>query len=308
MNPNLKFSIIIPTYNRVEFILLAVKSTLDQNYSNFEVIIVDDGSTDSTTEVVATITDPRIRYLRIENSERGAARNAGVRIATGDYITFLDSDDVLYSDYLSVAANNLLKYKNTVFFHQGYEVRNYLKERSGLIHKYKGNDIYFLLKGNPLSCLGVFIRRNEAIKFPFNEDRNLSGSEDWELWIRLAVNFGLKRDSKVCACLVIHNDRSVLQIDEEKLVRRKMLAMKYSFMDTEVQRKFGKHWNEMDAYSDTYNSLHLMLDNQTQRSLYYFWKAICTYPLCLFERRSLGILKYFLINTYKNFTSSFSQS
>lgn len=308
MSPDLKFSIVIPTYNRVEFILLAVKSTLDQDYANFEVIIVDDGSTDTTPEVVATITDPRVRYLRIANSERGAARNAGVRIATGDYVTFLDSDDVLYSDYLSTAAKNLTMFKDTVFFHLGYEVRNYLTEKSGFIHKYDGSNINFLLKGNPLSCLGIFIRRREALLFPFNEDRELSGSEDWELWIRLAVNFGLRRDPKVCASLMVHNARSVLHIDEEKLIRRKMLAMKYSFLDPVVKQKFGKHWNKMDAYSDTYNSLHLMLDNQIRRSLHYFGKAFLTYPLCLFERRSLGILKYLFINLYNRFNPTSSLS
>ncbi|MBK9638583.1 MAG: glycosyltransferase family 2 protein [Bacteroidetes bacterium] len=304
MKSNLKFSIIIPTYNRVEFILLAVKSTLDQDYKNFEVIIVDDGSTDSTPKVVATITDPRVRYLRIENSERGAARNAGVKIANGDYVTFLDSDDLLYPDYLSTAARNLSNYPDTVFFHLGYEVKSFGKEGVGLVHKYHGNNIKFLLKGNPLSCLGVFIRRNEALQFPFNENRDLSGSEDWELWIRLAVNFGLRRDPKICASLILHDTRSVLKIKEDKLIRRKMLAMKYSFQDPEVKRKFGRYWNKMDAYSDTYNSLHLMLDGHIRRSFHYFWKAIGTYPLVVFERRTLAILKYFFINLYRKLFSN----
>ncbi|MBK7965253.1 MAG: glycosyltransferase family 2 protein [Bacteroidetes bacterium] len=308
MNRNLKFSIIIPTYNRVEFILLAVKSALEQRYSNFEVIIVDDGSTDTTPEVVSTITDPRIRYLRIENSERGAARNAGVRIAEGDYVTFLDSDDLLYPHYLSTAAKNLNDQENIVFFHLGYEVRSFGKESIGFVHKYDGSDIYFLLKGNPLSCLGVFVRRQEALLFPFNEDRNLSGSEDWELWIRLAVNFGLKRDPRVCACLVLHDERSVVKIEEGKLIRRKMLAMKYSFKDAEVSKKFGMYWNKMDAYSDTYNSLHLMLDNQIKRSIHYLFKAFRTYPLCIFEKRTLVVLKYFVLNLFNRWFINREQS
>jgi glycosyltransferase involved in cell wall biosynthesis len=308
MNRNLKFSIIIPTYNRVEFILLSVKSVLEQQYTNFEVIIVDDGSTDSTPEVVSTITDPRVRYLRIENSERGAARNAGTRIATGDYVTFLDSDDILYPNFLSTAEKNLNNDDNIVFFHLGYEVRNLGKEKIGFIHKYDASSIYFLLKGNPLSCLGVFVRRPEALLFPFNEDRSLSGSEDWELWIRLAVNYGLKRDPKVCACLVLHDERSVVKIEEDKLIRRKMLAMKYSFKDPEVSKKFGKYWNKMDAYSDTYNSLHLMLDNQIRRSIYYLFKAFRTYPMCIFEKRSLVVFKYLVINLYNRWFITREQS
>jgi len=295
MKTDLKFSVVIPTYNRVEFILLAVRSVLNQDYNNFEVIIIDDGSTDKTPDVIATISDPRVKYFRIENSERGAARNTGVRLAIGDYVTFLDSDDQLYSDYLSTANQGLARYNYPVFYHQAYEVRNYLRDKVRFVHDYNHKNIRFLVKGNPLSCLGVFIRRAEALMFPFNEDRRLSGSEDWELWIRLAANFGLKRDNKICACLVLHDDRSVFNVDEEKLVRRKQLAMDYSFKDPEVRRIFGSQYNKMIAYSFTYNSLHLALAGHKARSLVYFLKALKKYPLTLFERRTLAILKYCMI-------------
>ncbi|MBL7924340.1 MAG: glycosyltransferase family 2 protein [Bacteroidia bacterium] len=306
MKPDLFFSVIIPTYNRVEFILLSVKSVLTQDYRNFEVIVVDDGSTDSTPEVMATVNDPRVRYVRIRNSERGAARNTGVRLAQGDYVTFLDSDDQYYSNYLSTANDGLKSSGFPVFYHQAYEVRNFLREKVRYAHDYDSHNIGFLVKGNPLSCLGVFIHREEALLFPFNEDRDLSGSEDWELWIRLAANFGLKKDNRVCACLILHDDRSVINVDEQKLVRRKLLAMQYSFKDPEVQRKFGAQWNKMDAYSDTYNSLHLMLDGQIRRSFYYFFKAMRTYPLCVLERRTLAIIKYFFINLFRRYRLSTS--
>ncbi len=294
MKRDLSFSIVIPTYNRVEFILLAVRSVLNQDFPDFEVIIVDDGSTDSTPEVIATITDPRVKYIRIKNSERGAARNTGVQHAKGDYVTFLDSDDQLYSDYLSTACESLIRYNYPVFYHQAYEVRNYLRDKVRFVHDYNHKNIRFLVKGNPLSCLGIFIRRAEALMFPFNEDRDLSGSEDWELWIRLAANFGLKRDNKVCACLILHDERSVYSVEEDKLVRRKQLAMDYSFRDPEVKKIFGSQLFKMTAYSYTYNSLHLALAGKTARSFYYLLSAIRKYPLCLFERRTLAIAKYWL--------------
>lgn len=296
MKHNLKFSIVIPTYNRVEFILLAIRSVLNQTYQNFELIIVDDGSTDKTPEVIALIEDERVKYVRIENSERGKARNTGVNLATGDYVTFLDSDDQLYEDYLSTANDGLYRYNYAVFYHQAYEVRSYLKEKVRFVHDYNSKSVKFLVKGNPLSCLGVFIRRPEALDFPFVEDRKLSGSEDWELWLRLAANFGLKRDDKICACLVLHDDRSVYDVNEDKLILRKQLAMDYSFTDIEVQKKFGKQKMKMYAFSDTYNSLHLALASKKRRSLFYFLRAIKRYPLCLFERRTLAILKYYIIN------------
>jgi glycosyltransferase involved in cell wall biosynthesis len=294
MKHNLKFSVIIPTYNRVEFILLSLRSVLLQDYRNFEVIVVDDGSTDSTSDVVATITDPRVKYIRIDNSERAAARNTGVRAATGDYITFLDSDDQYYPDYLSNALSGLLKYRLPVFYHQAYEVRNNLRDKVRFIHSYDSTNVRFLVKGNPLSCLGVFVRRAEALMFPFNEDRELSGSEDWELWLRLAANFGLKRDEKVSACLVLHDDRSVYAVDEAKLARRKQLAMDYAFHDPEVKRVFGKQSKKMFAYSDSYNALHLVLAGKVKRGWYYFMRGVRKHPFILLERRTLAILKYTL--------------
>jgi len=87
-------SVIIPTYNRAALLPRAVKSVLDQTHRNIEVIVVDDCSTDSTDEVVKSIVDERLKYVRLErNSGGSAARNKGVEIAQGEYIAFLDSDD-----------------------------------------------------------------------------------------------------------------------------------------------------------------------------------------------------------------------
>lgn len=299
MHRDIKFSVVIPTYNRVEFILLAIRSVLLQTYKNFELIVVNDGSTDETESVVATIKDDRLRYVRIENGERGKARNTGVQMATGDYVTFLDSDDQLYDDYLEEAFKGLQKHNYIPFYHQAYEIRSYVKFSDRLVHNYHNRDVRFLVKGNPLSCLGIFIRRAEAIQFPFNEDRELSGSEDWELWLRLSANFGLRRGKKICACLILHDDRSVYQIEEKRLVKRKQLAIDNAFKDPAVVKMYGNYWNEILAHSDTYNSLHLALAGKKKRSLFYLFRAFRRYPLCLINRRTLAIFKYYLIFLFK---------
>ncbi len=299
MHRDIKFSVIIPTYNRVEFILLAIRSVLLQSYKNFELIVVNDGSTDETESVVATIKDSRLRYIRIENGERGKARNTGVQLATGDYVTFLDSDDQLYDDYLQEAFIGLKKHNYIPFYHQAYEIRSYVKFSDRLVHNYHNRDVRFLVKGNPLSCLGVFIRRAEAIQFPFNEDRELSGSEDWELWLRLSANFGLRRGKKICACLILHDDRSVYQIEEKRLVKRKQLAIDYAFKDPAVVKMYGNYWKEILSHSDTYNSLHLALSGKKKRSFYYLFRAFKRYPLCLINRRTLAIFKYYFIYLFK---------
>ena len=122
------FSVIIPTYNRADFITKTIHSVLSQTYTNFELIIVDDGSADNTERVIRKVEDPRIKYHKKDNSERGAARNYGTNKAKGDYITFLDSDDLLYSKYLEEANSFIKKIDLKIFF------INYLKLKSSLLY------------------------------------------------------------------------------------------------------------------------------------------------------------------------------
>lgn len=95
------FSIIIPTYNRAHLLPRAIKSALAQTFTDFELIIVDDASTDETPQVMASFQDPRIVYLRQEqNGGASSTRNAGIKIAKGKYISFLDDDDELSPKFL----------------------------------------------------------------------------------------------------------------------------------------------------------------------------------------------------------------
>ncbi len=96
------FSVVIPTYNRAELVGRAIRSVLDQSYTDFELLVVDDASTDRTAAVVRSFGDPRVRYIRLpENGGNAVARNAGVRCATGELITFLDSDDEFLPGFLA---------------------------------------------------------------------------------------------------------------------------------------------------------------------------------------------------------------
>jgi len=89
-----KVSVIIPTYNRAYVLYYALKSVLNQTFQDFEIFVIDDASTDSTPELIESLNDPRIHYIRFEtNKKSAAARNAGMRAARGEYIAFLDSDD-----------------------------------------------------------------------------------------------------------------------------------------------------------------------------------------------------------------------
>ena len=89
-----KISVVIPTFNRAHLIGEAIESVLNQTFPDFELIVVDDGSTDDTQEVVHHFTDPRLKYLKLTNSGVSAARNTGIQACSGDIVAFLDSDDL----------------------------------------------------------------------------------------------------------------------------------------------------------------------------------------------------------------------
>gem|GEM_PF-205387 len=290
------FTVVIPTYNRASFITKTIFSVLAQTCQNFELILVDDGSTDDTQSVVSQITDPRIIYKLKNNGERASARNLGSKMARGQYITFLDSDDLLYPNFLERAYESIQRYANPPFLHIAYEILSESGKSKTRVDRLKTGDILCLRKGNPLSCIGVVLRKDVAQKFPFCEDRDLSGSEDWELWLRIAANYGLCTDNRVSAALVDHSNRSVINFEERKLANRKNLALEYAFRDPAVAQKFAPYKKQMAAYCDSYISLHLMLSGKSQPAWQYMRQAIFGHVGVIFEKRFLVIIKHYLIN------------
>ena len=105
------FTIIIPTHNRASLLNRAIESVRVQSFSNWELLVVDDGSSDETEFAVRSISDPRIHYFKLQHGERSKARNKGVEQATGKYVCFLDDDDAYKEDYL-LTFYNYCEYNN----------------------------------------------------------------------------------------------------------------------------------------------------------------------------------------------------
>jgi glycosyltransferase involved in cell wall biosynthesis len=267
-----------------------------QTFTDYEIILVDDGSTDHTDEIVESFKWLNLRYIKIANSERGAARNRGMEAAKGLYFTFLDSDDLLETNFFEHAHTFLEHSRRPFFAHVGYSIQHSETNKVRRMDAVSSGRGDFIIRGNPLSCIGVLMHHALFPTYRFKEDRRLAGSEDWELWIRILAKYGVVADSKPVARIVDHSGRSVLSYDENKLFQRKSLAVSYALADPLVRQEFGKYQHRIDAYWFTYVSLHLAISNKSKAALRYFLLGFMQYPPVLFTKRAAVILKKILLD------------
>lgn len=297
-NNNPFFSIIIPTYNRGERLKDTIQSALNQRYKDYEIIIVDDGGTDETHQIVQSFSSNKIHYFWKENGERGAARNFGILKSSGNYITFLDSDDIIFSNHLSEAFDFIKKNLSLPLFIQPFEIWNE-KKTSKVRQKTNSSKLVNLelVIGNPMACLGVFIRREIAISNLFIEDYRFAGTEDYELWIRLANQFNIPENQIITARLMDHESRSVRnQKNFGKLVWRINHLIYRAARETDKLNNWPRgSWSKFLAHRYSYIALHGALEGFKKEAVKYYLKAISTHFSFIFSRRSFAIIKVLLL-------------
>lgn len=186
-------TVVIPTYNRRQFIGETVDSVLAQTYRDLEVIVVDDGSTDGTEDLLKERygNEPRFRYIWQENAERAVARNTGIKAARGEFVAFLDSDDLWLPAKLELQIQYFARDSQLVMVHTGFSS---LYENGTTVSLILENKIYRqrnifgqMVFENFVSSPTPLVRRWVLDSIGgFNEDRQLICFEDWELWIRIA--------------------------------------------------------------------------------------------------------------------------
>lgn len=191
-----KVSVIMASYNRGWIIEKAIKSVLDQKFKDFELIIVDDGSTDNTKEVITKFSDPRIKVINLEtNGGVSAARNEALKVSKGEFIAYLDSDNLWYPNFLGVmlselADGSVLAYSSQNNFLMGGDKDN-LKILGRKVRDFEYNP-------NGLFKYSNFIDTNATvhIKVVLDEvgmfDVNLKTLEDWDLFARIAIKYPFK--------------------------------------------------------------------------------------------------------------------
>lgn len=183
-----KVSIVIPTFNRADLIDRTIESVLNQTYENFEVLIVDDASTDNTYEVISSISDERIRYIQLEKNTKGTmTRNVGIENSSGEYVAFLDSDDEWVPTKLEEQIQFISNFNKSEFLcftglilnngnEKVYLNQRQLKENEDILD-------YILVYGNKVQTSTFLLPTKIAKEVKFNSD--LKKHQDWDFCLRL---------------------------------------------------------------------------------------------------------------------------
>ena len=194
MSANL-VSVIMPAYNAEKYIADSIRSVIAQTYSNWELIVVDDGSTDRTAAVVQEFVsrDSRIKYIYQENGRLGKARNTGIANSSGPLIAFLDSDDLWIETKLERQTRALVENNADVVFSDAYifkgdDTSDETKAFRSPAGRFSGPDLLdSLIRLNWIAVLTALLKRTALDRVGlFQEEKEYHGVEDYDLWLRLA--------------------------------------------------------------------------------------------------------------------------
>ncbi|MCJ7517879.1 MAG: glycosyltransferase family 2 protein [Methanomassiliicoccales archaeon] len=223
-------SIVIPTYNRATSLGAAIQSILDQTYQDFEIIVVDDFSSDDTEKVVKGFQDKRISYIRhAENRGASCARNTGIKRAKGRFVAFQDSDDIWLPSKLMKQIEVMSRASNEV----GVVYTGYIRTESGVerynppsyIDEKQGNIYRQLLKGNFVGTAMVLARKDCLEEVGLFDEEIYNYGEDWELWLRVAKRYLFILIDEPLVLAPVGDDSNVKNLTRKTAAIERILAL-----------------------------------------------------------------------------------
>ncbi len=246
-------SVIIPAYNSENYIEKAINSVLNQTYQNFEIIIINDGSTDNTEEVIKQFTDSRIKYIYQANQGVSAARNKAIELSDGDYIAFLDADDVWHPEKLQIQLNCFKKnpdinlvYSNIKMIEESTDIE-FIKNFDNF--KTRKNLIKNLIL-TPFNCPSpsTVLLKKECLPEAGLFDKNLTVGEDLDLWLRIAVKNNFYCIKKPLATAIRRQNGITRTLDPTKAIENNIYILNKFFNETDKEKQFQNYQNKAFAF------------------------------------------------------------
>jgi GalNAc5-diNAcBac-PP-undecaprenol beta-1,3-glucosyltransferase len=274
MNNHPFFSVVIPTYNRIDKLLITLSTISAQRFNDFEIIIVNDGSTDNTLALLEKYKekDSRLRIVNQENKERGAARNNGFRNATGNYVVFFDSDDLMHTNHLETLYKYIHELNFPFFIATKFDFVNAQGEHFDAdIKNIKQGyyDYHLFLNGNVLAC-NICVNKSNPKLFFFEEDRSYSIKEDWLFLIQNLFKENLFIIDRVTVTMSDHPERS-MRSDNKLIVEKTFRAQQWILEKVQLNSKEQK---TLLAHVNYFCGIHSYLDGDRKKGIQYSLKAI----------------------------------
>lgn len=252
-------SVVIPLYNKEKLIANTLQTVFDQTFRDFEIVIVNDGSTDGSADVVRGIDDPRIRLIEQSNGGVSAARNRGVAESRGEYIAFLDADDEWKPDYLATQYALAEKYPQCSVFAVNYEFRDTQgKTTPTIIRKLPFNEEdgvltnYFEVAScshPPICSISIMVRKN-AIESIGGFQVGIKSGEDLITWARLAVKYDIAYSKVPYAIYVVpakKNRVGCRRMENIDVVGPELKEIYDLNKDVRGLKTYISHWHKMRA-------------------------------------------------------------
>lgn len=296
---NPKISIVIPTFNRAHLIKKAIESVLSQTFEDFEIIIVDDGSTDNTSEIINNLQDERINYIKLEkNSGSCAARNKGIKISKGEWIAFLDSDDFWLPTKLEKQVNFIPKLSNDyAVIHCGIQLidestNKLLGER--IIKDNTESDIINNPEELVPSTCTMLIRKTALSEVGYFDER-LPAHQETELGLRLSLKYKFKLVDEFLVKAVMNHEQ-ITSNSNNRIKAKEIIIEKH-------QKVLGKNLLYHFAIIIAGNAI---INKNYSKAKKYFLKAFQFIPynikpLVIFLLLSIypNLIRKFFYNKYK---------
>lgn len=246
------FSVIIPLYNKENYIASAISSVLNQTFQDFEIIIINDGSTDNSELIVNAIKDSRIKLLTTKNKGVSSARNHGVNHAKSKYIALLDADDYWYSNHLSELKKLIESFPNASLYCNNYEIY-YTKDTVRPAHfNFDFNKDCLIVDDFFNASIINTVAWTSAVGFTkskFNAiggfNPNLKTGEDTDLWIRFALKHDVAFNPTITASYLFYVENSLFKT-ENNAVRYTIIN---SFIEEEKTNPSLKKYLDINRYA-----------------------------------------------------------
>lgn len=269
-------SVIMPAYNAANFIQEAIDSVILQTFSNWELIIIDDGSTDTTAEIIAIYInkDNRIKYFYQQNQKQSKAKNLGISHASGTYIAFLDADDICFPERFAKQVAFLEENHDIVVCGSWFSIIG--SDRIVKLPEHHDAIKLALLKGNCMAHSSIMIRKKILAEFPLVFEKSKEPAEDYDLWARLVLKGRLHNLQEVLLDYRTH----INQLSKKQNIKQKQSAL-------ETKRSLF-NFLELELLSDERLVLNKVIDNG---------EGICYNDIEVFQK----LQKKLLVSNTRNF-------